>query len=232
MKTYSRIFIIALIATFSTSCVKELFDETGTFTDDRDGHIYQIVKIGNQWWMAENLNFTTVSGSFCYNNNYLNCITYGRLYNGEAAIIACPSGWHLPSDEEWKQLEIFLGMTPEDANELNCRYSGKVGEKLKSIYRWNGRCNGSGSGNNLSGFDAIPSGEYTYTLTSNGLVGYCNGLTRYANFWTNSEYDSTKSMFRYLNSCDFILFQSNANWVGRNANNKADGFSVRCIKDD
>ena len=75
----------------------------GTFTDPRDGQKYKTVKIGNQVWMAKNLNFNA-SGSSCYNSSLSNCETYGRMYSQSAAMDICPDGWHLPSSTEWNTL--------------------------------------------------------------------------------------------------------------------------------
>ena len=82
---------------------------TGSFTDTRDGKIYKTVKIGNQVWMAENLNYDAGEGSWCYDNNAENGMKYGRLYTWDAARRAVPKGWHLPSEEEYKTLLKNLG---------------------------------------------------------------------------------------------------------------------------
>jgi len=91
-----------------------------TFSDPRDKKTYKATAVGKQLWMAENLNFNA-KGSKCYGNKAANCEKYGRLYDWETAKTACPSGWHLPSQEEWsvllsnvkntKQLQTYDGWT-------------------------------------------------------------------------------------------------------------------------
>ncbi len=106
----------------------------GDIKDSRDSKKYKTVKIGNQTWMAENLNYEA-NGSVCYENNLDNCKKYGRLYNWETARNVCPSGWRLPSDSDW---EILVNIAGSNA-----------GKKLKS--------NGWG-GTDEYGFSALPGG--------------------------------------------------------------------------
>ena len=80
----------------------------GEITDVRDGKVYKIVTIGTQTWMAENLNYNA-SDSRCYDDDPVNCEKYGRLYYWESAMEACPEGWHLPSEDEWRELVNFAG---------------------------------------------------------------------------------------------------------------------------
>jgi len=112
-----------------------------TLTDTRDSKTYKTVKIGNQTWMAENLNYEA-KDSKCYENKPENCQKYGRLYDGETAKKACPSGWHLPSKEEWEALETTAG---GDIYNL----------KAKSGWMEN-------NGTDKYGFSALPGGKYGY----------------------------------------------------------------------
>lgn len=101
---------------------------TGTFTDERDGQVYKTVTIGKQTWMAQNLNYSTANGSFTYNDDQANRKTYGLYYNISDIDEACPKGWHLPTDEEWQQLEVAAGMDPATAASKNWR--GNVSDNL------------------------------------------------------------------------------------------------------
>lgn len=76
----------------------------GTFTDARDGQVYKYTTIGNQVWMAENLKYD--DGSVCAEGT---CSSKGRIYGMQNALVACPAGWHLPSNEEWSVLFNNVG---------------------------------------------------------------------------------------------------------------------------
>ena len=93
--------IFALALTFTATAA--FAQEKGTFTDTRDKKTYKTVKIGEQTWLAENLNYNA-SGSKCYDNKPANCDKYGRLYNWNTAKKACPVGWHLPTLKEWQTI--------------------------------------------------------------------------------------------------------------------------------
>ena len=119
----------------------------GTFTDTRDGQTYKTVKIGTQTWMAQNLNYQTKGGSWCYANKADNCKKYGRLYDWKTAATVCPKGWKLPSYEDGDKLVTTAGGQKT------------AGKKLKSKSGWDNRDDGkSGNGTDDYGFSALPGG--------------------------------------------------------------------------
>jgi len=174
LKTVSMTAIVVVAIGIAASCEKVSENnnpttfETGTVTDI-DGNVYKTVKIGNAWWMAENLKAThtsdgtSVSEAYVYNDDesYLN--DYGRLYTWEAAKKPFIEGWHLPSEAEWNILENTLG--------------ADVATKLKV----------GGS----SGFEAKLAGYRDYR------GGYTD-LNLWGVFWTSSVYTSDHSFVRNL----------------------------------
>ncbi|MEA1877672.1 MAG: FISUMP domain-containing protein [Bacteroidota bacterium] len=209
-------------------------DTMGAFIDPRDNHEYKWVKIGSQAWMAENLAYLPLVNliqdtSYTeprYNIHGFEGVglsdakatyefqTYGVLYNWVAANSECPSGWHLPSDEEWKTLEIYLGMSIEDANFYEQRTSGDVGKKLKSTNGWFNE----GNGTNSSKFNALPGGStdaYPYYYPK-----------KYARFWTSTIITTLPNL-----SWERDLVYSRG-WVSRLGEPHYEGYSVRCIKDE
>jgi uncharacterized protein (TIGR02145 family)/uncharacterized repeat protein (TIGR02543 family) len=187
----------------------------GTLTDSRDGKSYKTVVIGGKEWMAENLNYHTISGSWCLDNNSSNCDTYGQLYNWNTAMAGassstanpsgvrgvCPSGWHLPSDLEWRDLITFAGGTSTAA------------KKLKSTSGWS--YYGSGDGTDDYGFSALPGGDRGYDGNFGGAGG---GGT----WWTaTSSADGAYGRIMYYNSDSVDSFNGD----------KSYGWSVRCVGD-
>ncbi|OQY03255.1 MAG: hypothetical protein B6I20_05410 [Bacteroidetes bacterium 4572_117] len=90
--------LIIFSALFLISGVS-LTAQNGSVVDTRDGKTYKTIQIGQQIWMAENLDYN-IEKSYCFAKKTENCEKYGRLYRWEAASKACPEGWHLPSDDE------------------------------------------------------------------------------------------------------------------------------------
>jgi uncharacterized protein (TIGR02145 family) len=194
--------------------------------DKRDNQEYNTVKIGNQCWMAENLNIGTkidapasqanngVIEKYCYNNQESNCGQCGGLYQWnemmnysaiESSQGICPDGWHVPSDNEFKILEKELGMSQAQADSSNSWRGSPVGTKLIQ----------GGS----SGFEAL-------------MCGRCSGN---GDFWLKGSYEypytSTESGSNAWRRCLTATDPSRTDKVGRwNTFSKNYAFSVRCVK--
>ena len=206
---------------------------------DTDGNIYRVIKIGNQWWMAENLKVThyrsgdaipnvtdntewanLTTGAYCnYNNDAGNVATYGRLYNWYAVDDSrniAPSGWHVPTDAEWKQLEMSLGMSQSEADDTGWRGTNEGSKLAGNASLW-----ASGDLENnpefgTSGFTALPGGCRLFS-------GYSYYLGIHALFWSAPEHSSGYAWYRSL-SCYYAQ-------VYRGSYGKVHGLSVRCVRD-
>jgi len=124
-----------------------------TFKDARDEQSYYSVKIGEQTWMAENLNYNA-SGSICGGNN---CATYGREYDWETAMKACPTGWHLPTNDDWDKLMRYVDNTTWGAEKPY--YSETSATYLKATSGWD-----TGNGTDAYGFAALPDRNGVYNF--------------------------------------------------------------------
>jgi uncharacterized protein (TIGR02145 family) len=234
-----RIFFLAILIT--VSCDKKNPTETKPEpppdpVTDIDGNIYQTVRIGKQVWMAENLrvshyrngesipnvtwgwqNFS--EGALCYYNNYVgNIPTYGFLYNGYAVIDSqniSPAGWHVPTDEEWKVLEIFLGMNQTEVDAKGYRGTDEGGKlKETGTEHWTSPNEGA---TNESGFTALPGG---CCYTNDDFYGIGSS----ARFWSSTKPTKNSLWYRELSSqqSDIQRMRSSSLRVG---------FSIRCIRD-
>jgi uncharacterized protein (TIGR02145 family) len=196
-----------------------------TFTDPRDGKVYQTVVIGNQEWMAENLAYLPsvnmvadgsedALGYYYYVYGYDgtnvaeakatdNYATYGVLYNWTAAMNACPDGWHLPSDAEWTELTDYLGG------------ESVAGGKLKETGTTHWASPNTGA-TNETGFTALPGGG----RYNNGAFFNIGNL---GSWWSATEDDATYAWYRFMLYNDSNVYRSNYF--------KEVGFSVRCLRD-
>lgn len=195
--------IILLLVGVLFACLYLKNSNVGTMTDSRDGKTYKTVKIGSQIWMAENLNYRT-RDSYCYEDKISNCDKYGRLYTWDAAITACPSGWHLPSHAEWETLVTAVGGE-----------SG-AGTKLKSTSGWLKDGNGSDS----FGFSALPAGERDLSPAGSGPEAY-TPVGHIACFWSSTDKGRHNTE---------LFAESDDVWI-YNPDDRGRGKSVRCLKD-
>jgi len=182
--------------------------ETGTLTDI-DGNIYSTIKIGEQWWMAENLKVTNDKDgnpvtSFCYGNDPANSDIYGRLYTWGEAMKAAPAGWHVPSIEEWNTLIDYLGGAPV------------AGGKMKETGNTHWHSPNSGA-TNESGFTALPGGF-------RGADGIFYTRGQHADFWSSSGSGP--------NAWCIYLYHNAARVQQGNDLKGGLAFSVRCIKNN
>jgi uncharacterized protein (TIGR02145 family) len=203
---------------FTSNCVENsdlvtiAFISNVELFDSRDEKTYQAIKIGNQMWMAENLNYS-VPESFSYDNNGENASKYGRLYDWSTAGSVCPVGWHLPSDLEWRQLEVFLGM--DATTSLLEWYRGiNEGGMLKDVGTTYWEYPNTGA-TNITGFTARAGGY----RTPGGVFG---GINTHAGFWTSTGNTSGKAIYRTLHK--------DKSQIGRDWYEKGYGFSIRCVK--
>lgn len=171
-----------------------------SFVDSRDGQIYRTVKIGNQTWMAENLNYKR-ENSFCYRGDENYCTRYGRLYEWNSAVKACPAGWHLPSIEEWETLFIAVGSR------------SIAGTALKSKTGWRDHF----AGTDDYGFTALPAG-----------IGYKEGRGYRGTRGGEKTYWWTTSSCQYYSGCKqaVSLEKDDIDWT----HGSESGYSVRCLK--
>jgi uncharacterized protein (TIGR02145 family) len=186
--------------------------------DERDDKLYATVELGNQCWMAENLNygrFENVRGGegqpgvkHCYENNPANCKKYGALYtwnevNGNKV---CPSGWHVPGKEEWQELARYLGVK-------------EAGQKIKS-----------------SPTDSIPwdgTNETALTIIPSG-AGNGNGFHRlgqWALFWTSTQNGEQHAWFAQLDGFWYLQPPKYKTIIIDSYYLKTNTFSVRCVRD-
>jgi uncharacterized protein (TIGR02145 family) len=224
---HKYLLVVSLIL-FVFGCKEEnpRSDETPDFTtsamtDERDGQSYKIVKIGKQWWMAENLNYYTPSGSWYYNNDSINYSKpYGRLYlwntimDGAASSDNNPSkvrgispkGWHIPSASEWEQLLNYLrgcGLNVDDLKEAGTEHWPEPN-----------------AGTNRTLFNAIPTG--TVYNDGNSFANLKHSVVFMTSTLTST--CSGYALWGYGVHCDKSEIYKAPCGLGN-------GWTVRCVKD-
>jgi uncharacterized protein (TIGR02145 family) len=205
----------------------------GTVTDV-EGNVYGTVKIGEQVWMRENLKSTKyadgtdISGVYPAGGSEGNVADFGRLYDWYAVMHGapsstsnpsmvqgvCPEGFHVPSDAEWIELEIFLGMPELEATSEG--YRGDVAGKLKVRWLWSPT---PGLSDNTSGFSALPAG-----------FREVNGSYLFAEYFWGAYHIATESQDTSTTASRLLTGDMNGIW--RYSDTKNYGMSVRCVKDE
>jgi len=202
------------------------------------GNEYETVQIGDQCWFAENLKETHYrngdpiptgynisnwsnlnTGAYSvYNNQESSANTYGYLYNWYAVNDnrnIAPEGWHVPTDNEWKTLEMELGMSVSEANNTGWRGTNEGSQLAGNSGLWNGGNLESNSEFGTSGFTALPGGY----RSNDGSYDY---MGNFGYFWSSSAYYSSNAWYRklYFYSSDVYRYNSYRKY----------GYSVRCIR--
>ncbi|MCB2221580.1 MAG: hypothetical protein KQI35_14375 [Bacteroidetes bacterium] len=201
--------------------------------DYRDGKYYTTVQIGNQCWMAENINIgemicgiedqldNGIIEKYCYGNLSEYCDTMGGMYQWDEMMAyssisgtqgICPIGWHIPTDDEWCELEDFVDTGNIDCEELGWKGTD-AGYRLKSSNGWLN----NGNGGDDFGFTALPAG---YRSSADGNF---YRLTKGSYLWSSDENDSGTAWRTGM--------EYNFSSVSKAFQLKGDGRSVRCIKD-
>ena len=225
---------------------------------DIDGNVYATVLIGTQCWMRENLRTTryadgsnlssnaqpsTTTASWYYpNGNSANKAIYGLLYNGKAIMRdaqsstlipsgvqgICPNGWHIPSNEEWKQMEMAVGMSQSDADLIGVA-RGEIAVKLSLNCGWavSGNANVPGnttSEHNSSGFSAVPAG----IMGNTSSIGYSD-FGSAVNFWTSTYTTNNNQQIEFI-APYWVYTQTTVTNVRNRVKQMA--MSVRCLRDN
>ncbi|MEX1188164.1 MAG: FISUMP domain-containing protein [Bacteroidia bacterium] len=233
MQSFSIINGINNIGDINTCLGDTLFTSS---VIDINGNVYVTVLIGSQWWMAENLKASSFAdGSsinylnspatfednipyyFIYENNIELNNTYGKLYNQYAVADSrniCPVNWHVASDNDWKELELELGMSALEIDLTGIRGEGEgVGRKLRTPNLWEFQTPGTV---NEFGFTALPGGW------ANLVLDY-NQINIFGFWWTSTQATTGNSYYRNLTGDSDGIF--------RQVNPDYQGMSVRCVKD-
>ena len=216
-----------------------VIEKTTSTVTDIDGNVYRTIEVGDQWWLAENLKVTrfrngeviphvtdggewysqATSATCEYDNNPENVEIYGRLYNWYAAMDSrniAIEGWHVPSDEEWKQLEITLGMSQSEADTSGYRGTDQASQLAGNTDLWNDGALKSNGAFGSSGFAALPGGY-------RGFAGNFDNLGNNAYFWSSTHSHIYSAAGRTLSYDSASVYRSNGG--------KLFGFSVRLVQD-
>ena len=202
-KIFNVVGVVAVAVVFCVGCNQN--DKLGESPNDGKGDdSYRYnggVKIGNQTWMAENLNRATIN-SKCYGNSADSCAKYGRLYTWTDAKKSCPTGWHLPSDAEWNTLITAAGG------------ASTAGKKLKATSGWGDDDNNYPKGTDEYGFSALPGGTFNTSdgFHSAGYIGF---------WWSGTKAQSVTAWFLDMSSYSDNVNRSDGNDML---------LSVRCVQ--
>lgn len=204
---------------------------------DVDGNVYQTKLIGDQIWMTENLRVTHYrngneiqhvtsnsewnsinSGAYCfYNNDSTNVDLYGIIYNWRVICMnVAPTGWHIPTEQEIMELEMYLGMDEDLVHNLGFRGTNEGSKLCGEADLWNDGELENDFDFNSSGFKLLPGGY-------RGFIGEFSDLGICGYFWTSTESSYDTKFFRKFNYNETDIY--------KNTTYMRMGYSIRCVKD-
>ncbi len=197
-------------------CSTALPQTKGTYADSRDGRVYEIVKTGGQWWMAQNLGYlphvapgSQPTGIWVYGYEgsdvraakaSANYRRLGCLYSWDSARSACPAGWHLPTKQDWERLLSGVGGEGETA--------------FRQLVL-----------GGASGFNSIPGGSRSSSINDQFKKDHFHGIGEIAYYWSSTEFDASRAWV-----LDVGKWPKTAR-LYENYDKRLLGLSVRCVKD-
>ncbi|MGH1334480.1 MAG: FISUMP domain-containing protein [Aureispira sp.] len=208
MKLVVLIFITVTIIACNSSL--KIGKKIKTFIDPRDGESYQYVEIENRYWMTSNIRYN-VEGSKLNPDNP--SPTYGRLYNWEQAMKACPEGWRLSRDLDWISLERKIVYNSDDRIKIK-QYRGQNVKILKSKKYW------PSPGTDSLKMNILPAGSFAH--------GKFNNLGKVTGFWTSTPHrmgGEAAKMFSY-----YRIIADNEQGIYYNVQGQHYYYSCRCVK--
>ncbi len=239
-KMFKLLFLLILLVLLVNCEENPTENDENVVCVDYDGNIYETVQIGNQICITTNLKVTHYNdgseipnltsddnwvndydGAYCvYDNNESNADTYGYLYNWYAVntSMLAPEGWHVPTDAEWMELEMALGMSESEANSIGLRGTNQGSQLAGNADLWIYGDFANDPEFGTSGFSALPGGY------RNSGSGYYGRISNGGYFWSSTESNDTHAWVRNVH----YLYLG----VSRYDNSKQYGHSVRLVKDN
>ena len=192
--------------------------------DTRDQKSYRALKLGEQTWMIDNLNYNTAN-SWCFQNIDRNCDTYGRLYTWDAAKTACPKGWHLPDAYEYR--DMLRALSYSEIRDLDYWQQNPYSSTSKSVSIFELRGTGIRTDN----------GSFDYDRRLAGLWYKDSSLTNADTAYAHIEYVVSTIPMDYYSSSNIHHFEMVGNSVASGSPQgyrftKGTGLNVRCVKDE
>jgi uncharacterized protein (TIGR02145 family) len=221
-----KVKILIMLAGISLLIMNLTAQEKGTFTDPRDGKVYKTIKLGEQIWMAENLKYGSKGHTYDYK-------TYGWLYDWYKAQEVCPSGWHLPSVNEWKEMIESFGKIYNEEGTIPKKKEVSKEEwiRINELYRSTFQALIPGGS---SGFDVLYAGQQdpnTFQgVNLSTMRSTYSGGGLLTHFWTTDHFGGKSVQFKSIYAMSFHFQKSGKSGIFTEMKlRKSVRSSVRCV---